>query len=131
MVCAASLGLICPIRRALVINYDHRDLRCRIVPTGWPEQDAARRSERARCRADVFATPLLTATTHIVALLKGEPHTRSAEAISKFRPAHGRIESAAISGVFGRGLCAAVDIQTRAQMGSSSKLHIHPERGFF
>ena len=39
----------------VVVSYDHRDQRCWIVSTGWPEQDPARRSERARRRADEFA----------------------------------------------------------------------------
>ncbi|UPK05760.1 aminodeoxychorismate synthase component I [Bradyrhizobium sp. 170] len=42
----------------VVISYDHSDHRCRIVSTGWPEQDAVRRSERARGRADEFAALL-------------------------------------------------------------------------
>jgi para-aminobenzoate synthetase component I len=39
----------------VVVSYDHRDQRCWIVSTGWPEQDPARRSDRARRRADEFA----------------------------------------------------------------------------
>jgi para-aminobenzoate synthetase component I len=39
----------------VVVTYDHRDDRCWIVSTGWPEQDFARRSERARRRADELA----------------------------------------------------------------------------
>ncbi|WP_247989991.1 hypothetical protein [Bradyrhizobium sp. 186] len=31
----------------VVIAYDHRDERCWIFLTGWPEQDPARRGERA------------------------------------------------------------------------------------
>lgn len=42
----------------VVISYDHSDHRCWIVSTGWPEQDPARRSERARGRADEFAALL-------------------------------------------------------------------------
>lgn len=41
-----------------VLAYDHRDDRCWIVSTGWPEQDPASRSERARRRADEFAALL-------------------------------------------------------------------------
>ncbi|WP_354142096.1 aminodeoxychorismate synthase component I [Bradyrhizobium sp. RT11b] len=43
----------------VVISFDHRDDRCWIVSTGWPEQDPARRAERARRRADEFAAALL------------------------------------------------------------------------
>ncbi|MCK1517556.1 aminodeoxychorismate synthase component I [Bradyrhizobium sp. 190] len=42
----------------VVVSYDHHDDRCWIVSTGWPEQDPARRSERARRRADEFAALL-------------------------------------------------------------------------
>jgi para-aminobenzoate synthetase component 1 len=42
----------------VVVSYDQRDQRCWIVSTGWPEQDPARRSERARRRADEFAALL-------------------------------------------------------------------------
>ncbi|MCK1521620.1 chorismate-binding protein, partial [Bradyrhizobium sp. 17] len=42
----------------VVISYDHRNNRCWIVSTGWPEQDPARRGERARRRADEFAALL-------------------------------------------------------------------------
>ncbi|WP_028348710.1 aminodeoxychorismate synthase component I [Bradyrhizobium murdochi] len=42
----------------VVISFDHRDDRCWIVSTGWPEQDPARRRERARRRADEFAALL-------------------------------------------------------------------------
>lgn len=42
----------------VVIAYDHRDDKCWIISTGWPEQDPARRSERARRRADEFAALL-------------------------------------------------------------------------
>ncbi|WFU14615.1 aminodeoxychorismate synthase component I [Bradyrhizobium sp. CB3481] len=42
----------------VVISYDHRHDRCWIVSTGWPEQDPARRSERALRRADEFAALL-------------------------------------------------------------------------
>lgn len=43
----------------VVIAYDHRDERCWIFSTGWPEQDPARRGERARRRADEFAALLV------------------------------------------------------------------------
>ncbi|MGY2811918.1 aminodeoxychorismate synthase component I [Bradyrhizobium sp. USDA 4506] len=42
----------------VVVSFDHRDHRCWIVSTGWPEQDAARRTERARRRAEEFAALL-------------------------------------------------------------------------
>ncbi|WP_407169249.1 aminodeoxychorismate synthase component I [Bradyrhizobium sp. ORS 111] len=42
----------------VVVSFDHRDKRCWIVSTGWPEQDPARRAERARRRADEFAALL-------------------------------------------------------------------------
>lgn len=42
----------------VAIAYDHRDERCWILSTGWPEQDATRRAERARHRADEFAALL-------------------------------------------------------------------------
>lgn len=42
----------------VVVSYDHRDRRCWIVSTGWPERDPARRAERARRRADEFAALL-------------------------------------------------------------------------
>ncbi|MDH2348180.1 hypothetical protein [Bradyrhizobium sp. SSUT77] len=42
----------------LVVSFDHRDSRCWIGSTGWPEQDPARRSERAHRRADEFAALL-------------------------------------------------------------------------
>ncbi|MCP3371794.1 aminodeoxychorismate synthase component I [Bradyrhizobium cajani] len=42
----------------VVISFDHRHNRCWIVSTGWPEQDPARRSERARRRSDEFAALL-------------------------------------------------------------------------
>ncbi|MCK1727325.1 aminodeoxychorismate synthase component I [Bradyrhizobium sp. 142] len=42
----------------VVVSFDHRDNRCWIVSTGWPEQDPARRIERARRRADEFAALL-------------------------------------------------------------------------
>ncbi|MET4261414.1 para-aminobenzoate synthetase component 1 [Bradyrhizobium sp. S3.12.5] len=42
----------------VVISFDHRDHRCWIVSSGWPEQDPARRSKRARGRADEFAALL-------------------------------------------------------------------------
>jgi len=42
----------------VVVSFDHRNDRCWIVSTGWPEQDVARRSVRARLRADGFAALL-------------------------------------------------------------------------
>jgi len=42
----------------LVLAYDHRDQRCWIVSTGWPEQDTTRRNKRACCRAEEFAALL-------------------------------------------------------------------------
>ncbi|MET4359085.1 para-aminobenzoate synthetase component 1 [Bradyrhizobium sp. RT9b] len=42
----------------VVVSFDHRDGRCWIVSTGWPEQHPARRSERAHRRADEFAALL-------------------------------------------------------------------------
>ncbi|KGJ67465.1 para-aminobenzoate synthetase component 1 [Bradyrhizobium huanghuaihaiense] len=42
----------------VVISFDHRDNKCWIVSTGWPEQDSVRRSERALRRADEFAALL-------------------------------------------------------------------------
>lgn len=42
----------------VVISYDHRDDRCWIVSTGWPEQDPTRRSARAHRRATEFAALL-------------------------------------------------------------------------
>lgn len=42
----------------MVVSYDHRNNRCWIVSTGWPEQDPARRGERARRRTDEFAALL-------------------------------------------------------------------------
>ncbi|WIW50235.1 aminodeoxychorismate synthase component I (plasmid) [Bradyrhizobium sp. 62B] len=42
----------------VVVSFDHRNQRCWIVSTGWPEQDTARRTERARSRADEFAAML-------------------------------------------------------------------------
>ncbi|MGY4422014.1 para-aminobenzoate synthetase component 1 [Bradyrhizobium sp. JR6.1] len=42
----------------VVVSFDHRDHRCWIVSTGWPEQDSARRTERACRRADEFASLL-------------------------------------------------------------------------
>ncbi|MGY3509134.1 anthranilate/para-aminobenzoate synthase component I [Bradyrhizobium sp. USDA 3051] len=42
----------------VVVSFDHRDDRCWIVSTGWPERDPARRGERARRRADEFAALL-------------------------------------------------------------------------
>ncbi|EHR01096.1 aminodeoxychorismate synthase component I [Bradyrhizobium sp. WSM471] len=38
----------------MVLSFDHRDNRCWIVSTGWPEQDSARRRSRAHRRADEF-----------------------------------------------------------------------------
>ncbi|MFH0303417.1 hypothetical protein AAFX91_41165 [Bradyrhizobium sp. 31Argb] len=42
----------------VVVGFDHCDNRCWIVSTGWPEQNPARRIERARRRADEFAALL-------------------------------------------------------------------------
>ncbi len=42
----------------VVLAYDHREERCWIVSTGWPEQDGTHRSERACQRADEFAALL-------------------------------------------------------------------------
>lgn len=42
----------------VVVSYDHRESRCWIVSTGWPEQDPDRRAARARHRADEFAALL-------------------------------------------------------------------------
>lgn len=42
----------------VVLAYDHREQKCWIVSTGWPEQDVTRRSKRARHRADEFAALL-------------------------------------------------------------------------
>lgn len=47
----------------VVLAYDHRDDRCWIVSTGWPEQDPARRSARAHRRADEFAALLAGSTS--------------------------------------------------------------------
>ncbi|WP_050400030.1 aminodeoxychorismate synthase component I [Bradyrhizobium embrapense] len=42
----------------VVISFDHRDQKCWIVSTGWPEQESTRRAERARRRADEVAALL-------------------------------------------------------------------------
>ncbi len=42
----------------VVVSFDHRHDRCWIVSTGWPEQDPQRRHERARRRAEEFASLL-------------------------------------------------------------------------
>ncbi len=47
----------------VVISFDHRDDKCWIVSTGWPEQDPARRRERARRRADEFVARLAAPRT--------------------------------------------------------------------
>lgn len=47
----------------VVLAYDHRDDRCWIVSTGWPEQDPARRSARACRRSDEFAALLAGPTS--------------------------------------------------------------------
>lgn len=47
----------------VVLAYDHRDNRCWIVSTGWPEQDPACRSARARRRADEFVALLAGPTS--------------------------------------------------------------------
>lgn len=39
----------------VLIAYDHRDHKCWIVSTGWPEQDPRRRRARAQRRGDEFA----------------------------------------------------------------------------
>ncbi|GLR91421.1 aminodeoxychorismate synthase component I [Bradyrhizobium iriomotense] len=44
----------------VVVSHDHRENRCWIVSTGWPEQDPARRAARARQRANEFAALLAT-----------------------------------------------------------------------
>ncbi|EIG61378.1 aminodeoxychorismate synthase component I [Bradyrhizobium sp. WSM1253] len=54
----------------VVVSFDHRDGRCWIVSTGWPEQDPARRAERAHRRAEEFAA-LLTSPTAPQAALAG------------------------------------------------------------
>ncbi|UVO33117.1 aminodeoxychorismate synthase component I [Bradyrhizobium arachidis] len=46
----------------VVVSYDHRENRCWIVSTGWPEQDPARRAARARRRANEFAALLATSS---------------------------------------------------------------------
>lgn len=38
----------------VVVSFDQYDHRCWIISTGWPEQDPARRRERAERRADKF-----------------------------------------------------------------------------
>lgn len=40
----------------VVVSFDQYGHRCWIVSTGWPEQDPARRRERAQRRADEFVT---------------------------------------------------------------------------
>lgn len=45
----------------VVVSFDHRDNRCWMVSTGWPEQGLAR-SARARRRADEFAALLASPT---------------------------------------------------------------------
>ncbi|MHB0773854.1 aminodeoxychorismate synthase component I [Bradyrhizobium sp. 1.29L] len=45
----------------VVLSYDHRDHRCWIVSTGWPERDATRQKERARARADGLTALLYSA----------------------------------------------------------------------
>ncbi|MGL3104677.1 aminodeoxychorismate synthase component I [Bradyrhizobium sp. BR 1432] len=42
----------------VVVSFDHKDHRCWIVSTGWPEQDPTRRADRALRRADEFAALL-------------------------------------------------------------------------
>ncbi|KWV58101.1 para-aminobenzoate synthase [Bradyrhizobium macuxiense] len=42
----------------VVVSFDHHHNRCWIVSTGWPEQEPARRAQRARRRADEFAALL-------------------------------------------------------------------------
>lgn len=48
----------------VVLSFDHRDHKCWIVSTGWPEQDAVRRSERAHSRAEEFVELLAAPTSH-------------------------------------------------------------------
>lgn len=52
----------------VVVSFDHRDERCWIVSTGWPEQQFAPRIERARLRADEFAALLARPKSPRVAL---------------------------------------------------------------
>lgn len=56
----------------VVVSFDHPHRRCWIVSTGWPEQDPARRRERARGRAKEFAAllakPKPPAAEHTVAV---------------------------------------------------------------
>ncbi|WP_407114585.1 hypothetical protein [Bradyrhizobium sp. LMG 9283] len=47
----------------VVLSFDHRDGRCWVVSSGWPEQDSERRIERACRRADEFVD-CLTAQKH-------------------------------------------------------------------
>ncbi|MCP3460735.1 aminodeoxychorismate synthase component I [Bradyrhizobium sp. CCGUVB23] len=42
----------------VVVSYDHREKRCWMVSTGWPEQEPARRTARACRRANEFAALL-------------------------------------------------------------------------
>nr|WP_245283303.1 hypothetical protein [Bradyrhizobium sp. WSM2793] len=44
----------------VVVSFDHRDGRCWIVSTGWPEQDPSCRRERTHRRADEFAAMLVS-----------------------------------------------------------------------
>lgn len=52
----------------VVVSFDHRDGRCWIISTGWPEQDSAQRSRRARWRAEEFAALLASPTAPQTAL---------------------------------------------------------------
>lgn len=45
-----------------ILAYDHRDDRCWIVSTGWPEQDTVSRRARAERRADELAAHLAAPT---------------------------------------------------------------------
>lgn len=47
----------------VIISFDHRDHRCWMVSTGWPEQYPACRTERAQRRADEFAAFLAVPKT--------------------------------------------------------------------
>ncbi|WFU62687.1 aminodeoxychorismate synthase component I [Bradyrhizobium brasilense] len=52
----------------VVVSFDHQDHRCWITSTGWPEQDPARRGERARRRADEFAALLARPSSSAVTI---------------------------------------------------------------
>lgn len=59
-----------------LVSFDHRDVRCWIVSTGWPEQDVARRQERAGRRAAEIAVLLAGPKWHLNAFT--EPNWRMA-----------------------------------------------------